>query len=196
MTFDCHLNWDIQINNSVKNANKSLFALKVIKKIFTPNEMKDLLTSLYFSLLFYGSEVWHLPDLSFLQKKKLKKASANALKLCLTNISPFETHTNIHNLAKRSPPENYSKYKHAILIYKLFNNCVPHPEHFHLNFQLADNERCDCLVFVKNQKFKAGNNILINRFTDLNGMIKKDWLVLSLDSYKIKCKDLFLKTQP
>ena len=135
MTFDCHLNWDIQINNSVKNANKSLFALRVIKIFFTPNEMKDLLTSLYFSLLFYGSEVWHLPDLNFLQKKKLKNASANALKLCLTNISPFETHTNIHNLAKRSPPENYTKYKHAILIYKLFNNCVPHPEHFHLNIQ-------------------------------------------------------------
>jgi hypothetical protein len=70
MTFDCNLNWDIQINNSVKNANKSLFALRVIKNYFTPNEMKDLLTSLYFSLLFYGSEVWHLPDLNFLQKKK------------------------------------------------------------------------------------------------------------------------------
>jgi hypothetical protein len=89
MTFDCHLDWEEQINKSIKNANKSLFALKDIKNYFTPNEMKDLLTSLFFSILFYGSEIWNLPDLTFLQKKKLKNTSANALKLCLNNTTPF-----------------------------------------------------------------------------------------------------------
>ena len=78
MLFDSQLNWDEQINNSIKNANRSLFALKVIKNYFNKNEITDLLTSLYFSQLYYGSEVWHLPDLSFLQKKKFKNASANA----------------------------------------------------------------------------------------------------------------------
>jgi hypothetical protein len=195
MTFDCQLRWDEQINNSIKNANRSLFALKVIKNHFNKNELTDLLTSLYFSKLFYGSEVWHLPELNFIQKKKLKNASANALKLCLYNTTPFMTHTEIHNLAKRSPPENYCKYKHAILIYKLFNNCIPAQEHLHLNFQLADNNRQEYLVFTRNQNYKVGNNILINRFVDLNNLIKKDWLSLSLEVFKIKCKDLFLKIE-
>jgi hypothetical protein len=174
----------------IKNANKSLFALKAIKNYFAPNEMKDLLTSLFFSILFYVSEIWRLPDLTFLQKK-LKNTSANALKLCLNNTSPFQTHTEVHKLVKRSPPENYCNYKHAILVYKLFNNCVPTIEHVHLNFQLADNERHDGLVFIRNQKYKVGNNILINRYTVRNNIIKKDWLTMSLDTFKIKCKELF-----
>jgi hypothetical protein len=188
------MNWDEQINNSIKNANRSLFALKVIKNYFHKNELKDLVTSLYFSQLFYGSEVWHLPDLSFLQMKKLKNASANALKICLHTVSPFITHTEIHKITKRSPPESYCKYKHAILIYKLFNNCVPALEYLHLNFQLTDNERSDYLVFTRNQKFKAGNNILINRFVHLNKLIKKEWLLLSIETFKINCKSLFLVT--
>jgi hypothetical protein len=192
MIFDSHMTWDEQINNSIKNANRSLFALKVIKKYFNKDELKDLVTSLYFSQLFYGSEVWHLPDLSFLQKKKLKNASANALKICLLNVSPFITHTEIHNITKRSPPECYCNYKHAILIHKLFNNCVPALEHLHLNFQLTNNERNDSSIFTRNQKYKVGNNILINRFVHLNKMIKKDWLLLSLETFKIRCKNLFL----
>jgi hypothetical protein len=194
MTFDSHLSWDEQINLSIRNANRSLFALKVIKKYFNKTELKDLVTSLYFSQLFYGSEVWHLPDLSFLQKKKLKNVSANTLKVCLFNVSPFASHTEIHNITKRSPPENYSMYKHAILIHKLFNNCIPANEHLHLNFQLTDNERNDYLVFTRNQKYKVGNNILLNRFVHLNRTIKKDWLLLNIDVFKIKCKTLFLNT--
>ena len=84
MTFDCHLDWNVQINNAVKNSNKSLFALKLIRNYFTLNEMKDLLTSLYFSLLFYGSEVWHLPNL-LSSKEKTKKCFSKR-----TQIMPFQ----------------------------------------------------------------------------------------------------------
>ncbi len=77
-------------------------------------------------------------------------------------------------------------------MYKLFNDCVPALEHLHLNFQLADNERSEFLNFTRNDKFRVGANILINRLTELNGLINKNWLLLSLDSYKIKCKSIFL----
>ena len=130
--------------------------------------------------------------MSSVQKKKLKNASANALKLCLRKSTLFDTHTDIHAMAKRSPPDNYCKYKHAITMYKLFNICIPSQEHFYLNFQLADNERDDCFVFVKSQNYKVGDNILLNRFTVLNKMIKKEWINLSFDAYKVKCKTLFL----
>ena len=62
-----------------------------------------------------------------------------------------------------------------------------------LNFQLYDNERAQKLVFLKDQKYEAGKNILLNRFTELNNMIDKDWLNLSLETFKIKCKTIFLR---
>ena len=63
-----------------------------------------------------------------------------------------------------------------------------------MNFQLYENERCTKLKFIKNQRFEVGKNILLNRFYDLNNLIDKKWLELSLETYKIKCKALFLGT--
>ena len=36
-------------------------------------------------------------------------------------------------------------------------------------------------------------NIIFLKFQNLNNLIGKNWLALSLNSFKIHCKDLFLK---
>ena len=41
-------------------------------------------------------------------------------------------------------------------------------------------------------QYEAGKNILLNRFAELNNKIDKSWLNLSLETYKVKCKSLFL----
>ena len=40
---------------------------------------------------------------------------------------------------------------------------------------------------------KVGKNNLNNRLNTLNGKVEYDWLNLSIDSFKIKCKNEFLK---
>ena len=50
------------------------------------------------------------------------------------------------------------------------------------------------MKFIKNQNYDVGKNILLNRFCDLNDLIDKTWMNLSLETYKIKCKALFLGT--
>ena len=77
-------------------------------------------------------------------------------------------------------------------MYKLFNIIICENEFLHLNFQLYDNERGQKLVFMKNQRYEAGKNILLNRFTELNNLIDKSWLDLSLETFKVKCKAIFL----
>ena len=49
-------------------------------KFFNKEECTMLITSLYYSKLYYGSEVWHLPDRTAAQNKMIKFASANALR--------------------------------------------------------------------------------------------------------------------
>ena len=61
-----------------------------------------------------------------------------------------------------------------------------------LNFQLADNERATKLSFIRRQNYDVGKNILLNRLHVLNDKIDKNWINLSLNSYKMKCKELFL----
>ena len=133
-----------------------------------------------------------MPELPQSLQKSLKRTSSLALKISIPNNNPFDTNTDTHNKAKRSLPYNVTLYRHALLLYKLFNSEIPSLEHFHLNFQLSNNERSDVFVFVKSQNYFVGRNILINRLVCLNNTIKKDWMTLSLDSYKVMCKKLFL----
>ena len=65
----------------------------MIKNHFRPNEVRILLQAIYYSKLYYGSEIWHIPTLSLTQNKSFKFASANALNLCLPGISALSTHT-------------------------------------------------------------------------------------------------------
>ena len=55
-----------------------------------------------------------------------------------------------------------------------------------------DNERSTKCFFIKHQKFDVGNNILLKRLRKLNNKIDKKWLKLSLETFKIKFKALFL----
>ena len=63
----------------------------------------------------------------------------------------------------------------------------------YLNFQIAENNRSTKMNFMKIQNYDVGKNILLNRLHILNDKIEKNWINLSIDSYKIKCKELFLK---
>ena len=138
--------------------------------------------------------IWHIPGLSLALNKSIKFASANARRTCLPGMSIMNTHTEIHNMAQRALPANVCMCKYAIMFYKLIQNIICEDEFLYLNFQLLDNERVTKFKFVKQQSFDVGKNILLNRMYDtIDNKIDKKWLQLGLDSYKIECKDLFLK---
>ena len=61
-----------------------------------------------------------------------------------------------------------------------------------LNFQIVDNGRLQTWSFLMRHTYDVGKNILINRMHILNGKIEKNWINLSLDTYKVKCKAKFL----
>ena len=58
------LNWGPQVSRAIKGANNSLQAIKMIRKYFKTSEIIQLLTSNFYSKLYYGSEIWHLPNLN------------------------------------------------------------------------------------------------------------------------------------
>ena len=78
-------------------------------------------------------------------------------------------------------------------MYELFNNCQPETEFVQLNFQLNQNQRMTHANFYKMQNYDSGKNILLNRLAHINDKIEKSWLDLSLDTFKVKCKKLFLQ---
>jgi hypothetical protein len=45
---------------------------------------------------------------------------------------------------------------------------------------------------AKTNKYKIGENILVNRLSVVNNLIPLDWLNLNYATYKLKCKEKFV----
>ena len=132
--FDAKLEWSLHIKNAIEKSAKALNALSLIRRYFNSNELLQLVTSNYFSILYYNSEIWHVHCLKLYDKKLLLTASARALKLAIHYRDPLISFKNLHVNTKRAPPDMYCDYKLSLLLYKTFNLCQPESEWTELNF--------------------------------------------------------------
>ena len=71
--FEFKLTWSMHIANAINKASKALYAIKLIEKYFTNFEILQLITSNFYSVLYYNSENWHLPTLKYELKQYLQK---------------------------------------------------------------------------------------------------------------------------
>ena len=162
--FDSRLKWNEHVDMEIKGANVSLYGIRIIRKYFTPKETRNMITAIFYSKLYYAAEVWHFQGLARILHKKLKYASANALKLCTPGVTAFITHTEIHRMVERALLEKMCLYRHAVMMFKVFNNMFCENEFIQLNFQLYDNERCPKFRFTKNQRYDVGKTFFLTDF--------------------------------
>ena len=106
--FDNKLQWTEQVLKTIKKSNKNLNAIRMIAKFFKTDALKILITSNFYSALYYNSEIWHLPDLAPYLKSLLLSASAKALKLCTPLCSQLSSYQNLHEKTKQRPQNNFA----------------------------------------------------------------------------------------
>ena len=83
---------------------------------------------------------------------------------------------------------NVMKYKYSIELYRLYNGGEERDDWIDLNF----NNRNEFINVFDKSTIRVGKNMLVNRLTILNDQIKHVWMNYSIDTYKVKCKNLFL----
>ena len=164
----------------------------MIKKYFNRLEILVLLTSNFYSIFYYNSEIWHLPSLKPELKQLLLSASAKAIKLCERVPNPMESFVNLHKNCKIALPHQIILYKHAIFLHEFYNERTPNLEWIELNFNQILTSRQTVFKITKNSRFNIGNNILTARLTAINNKIDLKDLKLSLDGFKVKYKKLLL----
>ena len=192
VTFDSKLNWHMQVANAIKKANKSLFAIRMIRRYFEPNELKILLDSYFYSVLYYNSEIWHLQSLNHCLKQQLLSASANAIKICNSQATRHISFIELHKYHNKSTPEHYSQYKLSLLLHKTFNSNDHDSDWLNFANQIVVTGRQTKFSLFKNNNFKIGLNILQNRFYTLSNLIDLDKLNLPFPAYKRLMKIQFL----
>ena len=190
--FDSKLCWSPHIKNAISKSSKALNALRIIRKYFTSKELLQLVTSNYYSILYYNSEIWNVHSLKQFDKKLLLTASAKALKLATHFCDPMISYDNLHVTTNRATPSMYCDYKLSLLLYKTYNMQQPEEEWIIINFTQTLMSRQVFFHVNKNNRLRIGLNSLCNRFHYLNNKIPLEWLNYNYLTYKMQCKKLFL----
>ena len=144
--------------------------------------------------MYYNSEIWHIPILKATLKQKLLSASSKALRVCTSYVDYGQSFTNLHKICNRATPEMILKCKLALSLHRLYNrdfnfNSI---EFVHLNQNQILTSRQTNFKTIKSNSFKVGINSLSNRLSHINNQIPLSWLNMSMDTFKVHCKKLFL----
>ena len=171
--FDCKLNWNAHIAKTICKAKKALFALKLLRKYFTPNEMRTLLDSKFYSVLHYNAVIWMTPSISSVMKQSLMSVSANALRSCVLvncNEISFET---VHSVSKKSTPKQIMLNQVALKLHKLIQElnekCTF--EHVTILSNIICTSRQTTFEILKSNHSKIGLNTSANKLYHINKQI-------------------------
>ena len=190
--FDQKLQWSEHISLCTSKSMKALSAIRMIKKYFPYKELLEIVTANVYSIIYYNSEIWHLPSLKSNLKQKLLSISARAISTCVKHCTRDISFVNLHLLYKRATPEQFLMYRHALCIYKVLNSDVMTREWLELNFNQVFTSRQTKFITLKTNNRKVGLNALANRAFILNNKIPLEWINMSLNTFKVYCKKEFL----
>ena len=101
------------------------------------------------------------------------------------------SNADLHALVGRATPSQYCKYSHAIAMYNVFIHECPYVW-LSAQFNFIVYERKKQILFTSSNSTRGGLNCLSNGFNFESFLMEFDWLSLSLDAMKIRCKRIFL----
>ena len=190
--FDQKLQWGDHICHCISKSSKALTAIRLIARYFDSRELLQLITSNFYSILYYNSEIWHLASLKTNLKQKLLSSSAKAIKVCAKYDTRDISFVRLHEMYNRSTPENFLRYKHALALYKLFWSTESSNEFVALNLNTVLTSRQTKFQTHKSNRRKVGLNALANRLHVINNRVPLSELNKSFASYKVFCKKEFI----
>lgn len=135
VNFDSKLNWTNHVNKTLCKCKKSLQAIKLISKHFTIDEKLNIVTSIIFSKLYYGAEIWLIPTLKRNLRNKFLNFSTKALKIAGEDIYNVFNQQEIHLTFKRFTPDQMINYTSLLAYFKCFNYRIPENIWINLQFQ-------------------------------------------------------------
>ena len=191
--FDSKLAWNEHIAHCISKSKKSLFALRLLRKYFMPNEMRTLLDSNFYSVLYYNSVIWMTPELNATLKHNLIAASANAIRSCLTYGDHVISFEKLHKNAKKCTPAQIMLFQTSLNLHKVLNQEVPSFEGVTVLDQMISTRRQTFFEILRENKNKIGMNTTANKFYCISNKISLLSLSYSFVHFKKLMKIQFLK---
>lgn len=192
--FDNKLSWSKHVHQTVNTCKKTLHGLKTIRKYYSKEEFIGICTSLYYSKLYYGCDIWLNPCLSHASKNKLESAHRSVLRLIELDFNHLMSPMELQRLSKRATPFEWSNFVHAKLLYNIIYNQDPFDLYSDLLANIYFERRYPHRPkVILNKGYRRYCNVLTNRLHFITKAINFDWYETNatFSQFKSSCKKLF-----
>ena len=152
----------------------------------------NIVTSLLYSRLYYGAEIWLIPTLKANLKQKLFNISKQALKIAAEDTYNVFSGDELHLLFKRFTPNQMSIYIALLNLYKVINNKIPESIWIELQFNSLPLTRANKILIPPKNKLRVGINSLSNRLSYATTLITNDDLNKEYNCFKLHAKKLVI----
>jgi len=180
--FDSKLTWEKHIRHNISKCSSKLAVLRKLRRNFNSEQFKSIITSQYFSQLYYCSEVWLSQATKANLKNLIRTAHYKALRVLQFDFEKKKTRSELTKLSKRATPTEWSQYMQANLVIKCLNS---QSGSRYLRDKLRETlfttrRKPGIGKFFNNAKGKIGKQSIQNRLKFMDA-IQTDWLGTELN---------------
>jgi len=178
--FDDRLSWVPQLNKVCKSCQSLKPSLHYLNKRLSRDSLKKVISSHYFSRLYYGSEIW-FPCLNKKYQKKVSSMHYWALRLLLFDFKRTLSRPRIDFLTKRGSPYQLVNFKIAKTLINVSNNAAPFNLFHELLAHAVTERRAEFKPrFIDMSRSRIGRQSFANRVAHAANKLNFDWCGISL----------------
>ncbi len=176
VVFDYRLTWEKHVRQVVAKSSAKLSVLQKLRRFYTRKQFIQILTSQFFSTLYYCSQAWLTSTTHVKLWKIVNSIHYRALRVALHEYRPKTNREKIDLLCGRASPKQWSKYCIASLVINCLQNGKPTLLVSFIRETLYHERRSPNIgKFYNNAKGKIGRQKLGNNLEFMSA-IRDDWL--------------------
>jgi len=175
VTFDKRMSWEAQLHRVSGRCRSLRPALRILSRKLNRKEFLKIVTSHYYSNLYYCSELWFHP-LTCRLKKKINYVHFFPLQLALKDFKREISYKNLCLLTQRADPTEVNDYKLAKCLISISNNCTPFSLFQDLLVNAVSENRNQLKPwFIDTSRTRIGRQSFSNRVTNVSKRLDFDW---------------------
>ncbi len=174
------------MSSAIKASSWKLTVLQKIRHKFTQKQFLQILTSQFFSKLYYGSQIWLTSATQRNLWTRVNSLHYRALRIAICDFKGRINREKIDVLSSRASPKQWSKYAMAAIVIKTIRDKQPTTLHELIMETMFEERRKPGLAkFYNNSKGKVGRQKIGNNL-DFMMAIKQPWTQANLNNDKIR----------
>ncbi len=169
------LSWNDHVDYSLKRSRHIVPRIKYLRKWLNTEELLRLITSQYFSIVYYCCPLW-IGSLTSTAWKRINSAHYRALRAVYGDYKMKLKRAELDKMSKRATPKEWAQYSIAATVIKMFNSSDTEMGHLLRRSVYINDRNPGKGKFIDKSRLKIGRQSLPYRIGPTFAKMSFDWV--------------------